>query len=177
MIGSGIKQTFMKIARSAHGTLHWIENNMLDFIEPFFISKKTCESIPRMKDFKPYTDYDKVVLIDHGYDECKPESELDLEDLKKAAKFRGGECLSRNMIKGDMSGKLRFQCSFGHIFEASPRLILEGGHWCDQCERESWNYQEVAKRSEFFAGVWYPLHRVDEPVKVYPKIVNELAYS
>ncbi len=31
-----------------------------------------------------FTDCNKVVHIDHGYDESKPESELTLEDMKKA---------------------------------------------------------------------------------------------
>lgn len=178
LLGKTVKKQFEKTARTEHGPLYWKENNMLDYIEPFFISKEARDSIsPNIKDFKPYMGYDKVVHIDHGYDETKHESEIDIEDLKKAAIFRGGKCVSDNMTEGDMRTKLRFQCAFGHDFDASPRLILEGGHWCPQCERESWNYHEIAKRSEFFAQVWYPLHSKDESSKVYPKKVNELDYN
>ena len=49
------------------------------------------------------------------------------------------------MNKGDWSGKQEFQCAFGNKFTASPRLVLEGGHWCDECERRSWNYGNRAK--------------------------------
>ncbi len=176
VIGNSIRKMYKRIARKEHGTLNWIENNKIDYIEPFFISKEAYEAIPSsMKDFKPYTDYDKVINIDHGYDETKPESDLNINDLKKAAVFRGGECLSNDMCKGDMQLKLSFKCAFGHFFDASPGLILEGGHWCPQCERESWNYHEIAKRSEFFAQVWYPLHKKNEAVRVYPRRVNELA--
>ncbi len=112
--------------------------------------------------------------IDHGYDESKPESELTLEDVRKAAEFRGGACLSDKMQKGDWSGKLKFRCAFGHEFDASPRLVLEGGHWCPVCERESWNYQNRAKVDPFFAQVWHPLHSKDETPRVYPKAVSEL---
>lgn len=175
LMGGIIRKQFEKTARTAHGTLNWIENNRLDYIEPFFISKEARDAIlPSMKDFKPYPDYDRVVHIDHGYDESKPTCKLNISDIKKAAIFRGGECLSDDMLAGDMQTKLSFKCAFGHTFDASPRLILEGGHWCPRCERESWNYHEIAKRSEFFAQVWYPLHRKDEPSKVYPKKVNEL---
>ena len=34
-----------------------------------------------------FTDWDKVVHIDHGYDESKPESELTLEDIKQIKSF------------------------------------------------------------------------------------------
>ena len=87
-----------------------------------------------------FTDWDNVVHIDHGYDESKPESELTLEDMKGAAEFRGGTCDSTEMAKGDWTSPLEFTCQFGHNFKGSPRLILEGGHWCDECERKSWNY-------------------------------------
>jgi len=119
-----------------------------------------------------FTDWDKVVHIDHGYDEDKPESELDIDDMKKAARFRGGECLSDKMNTGDWNSKLEFSCAFGHRFKASPRLILEGGHWCPECEAKSWNYGRRAKVDPFFAQVWNPLHDENE-LREYPKLVNE----
>mgnify|MGYP002102778414 FL=1 len=61
----------------------------------------------------------------------------------------------------------------GVTIEASPRLVLEGGHWCDECERKSWNYGRRAKVDPFFAQVWKPLHEDDE-LREYPKEVNEL---
>ena len=85
----------------------------------------------------------------------------------------GGECLSTKMKKGDWSTQLEFKCAFGHTFKASPRLVLEGGHWCDECERKSWNYGQRAKVDPFFAQVWKPLHEADE-LREYPKEVSEL---
>lgn len=118
-----------------------------------------------------FTDWDAVVPINHGYDETKPESELDIADMQKAVEFLGGRLLSTEMNKGDWSGKLEFQCAFGHKFTASPRLVLEGGHWCDECERRSWNYGNRAKVDPFFAQVWDPLHDPDE-LREYPKEVS-----
>jgi hypothetical protein len=92
--------------------------------------------------------------------------------MKGAAEFRGGSCDSKEMTKGDWKTPLEFTCQFGHHFKGSPRLILEGGHWCDECERKSWNYGMRAKKDKFFAQVWNPLHD-DSEIREYPKIVNE----
>lgn len=174
-MGGIMKKMFLKDARTEHGTVRFIEKNMEEQIDAYWGSKNNWSSLPPdINDFKHFRDWDKVIPIDHGYDETKPESELTLLDVKKAAAFRGGECLSDTMKKGDWSSKLKFKCAFGHEFEASPRLVLEGGHWCPQCERESWNYAARAKVDPFFAQVWSPLHDKSEPEREYKKIVSEL---
>ena len=127
-----------------------------------------------MDKFVPFSDWDTVIHIDHGYDEKKPEAELNLNDVKQAAKFRGGECLSNDMKTGNWTEKLKFRCAFNHEFEASPRLVLGGGHWCPVCEQESWNYHERAKVDPFFAQVWYPLHEKNEKEQKIRKIYSEL---
>lgn len=174
LIGSVMHRRFLKLNMGERGTMNFITNKRSDYIEPFFISEYEWSKIPKISKIKHFTNWDKVIPIDHGYDENKPQSELTLNDIKGAAKFRGGECLSEYMTKGDMKTKLTFKCAFGHEFEASPCLILEGGHWCPHCERESWNYQEVAKVNPFFAQVWYPLHDKNETARTYKKIVSEL---
>lgn len=173
-MGRIIRQTFEKLLMGQHGTKRWIKENVKDHIDAYWGSQKAWEAIPEKdSEIEHFKDWDKVIRIDHGYDEDKPESELDLNDIKKAAKFRGGECLSESMNKGDWQTKLKYKCAFGHEFEASPRLILEGGHWCPECERKSWNYGKRAKVDKFFAQVWEPLHDSDE-LREYPKIVTEL---
>lgn len=97
---------------------------------------------------------------------------LDGDKLENFLHFRGGKLLSTEMKTGDWSGKPEFRCAFGHKFTASPRLVLEGGHWCDECERKSWNYGNRAKVDPFFAQVWNPLHDPDE-LREYPKEVSE----
>lgn len=174
LIGNAMKKRFLKTARTEHGTAKFIEDNMEDHIAAYWGSKKAWRAIPPINEMKHFTGWDTVVHIDHGYDETKPEGDLNLEDIKGAARFRGGECLSRSMKKGDWKTKLKFRCAFGHEFDASPRLVLEGGHWCPVCERESWNYQNRAKVDPFFAQVWYPLHEKDEEPRVYKKTVSEL---
>lgn len=174
LIGSAMKKRFRKLAMGERGTMNFIINKRKDFIDPFFISEDEWRKIPKISKMHHFENWDKVVPIDHGYDESKPQSELAISDMKGAAKFRGGKCLSDSMPKGDLTFKLTWKCAIGHEFEASSRLVLEGGHWCPQCERESWNYHEIAKVNPFFAQVWYPLHSKDEPSRVYKKIVSEL---
>ena len=173
-IGNMLKKSFTKLARSEHGTLHFIEDNVEDHIDAYWGSKKAWEALPdKMSDMVHFKDWDNIIHLDHGYDENKPESELNLEDMKEAAKFRGGTCDSKTMDTGDWNTPLEFTCQFGHKFKGSPRLILEGGHWCDECERKSWNYGIRAKKDKFFAQVWNPLHDEDE-LREYPKVVSEL---
>jgi hypothetical protein len=126
------------------------------------------------------------VLLNHGYDESKPLSELTLADMQQAAAFRGGKCLT---AEGDLTAKrsnseavqqrsglmdtqLEWQCAQGHTFKASPRLILLGGHWCPDCfpwpyddtkePARPWNWDVEAKRNPFFAQLWSPLHDANE---------------
>ena len=173
-MGAIIKSTFKKLLDSEHGTKHWLDNNMEDYIDAYWGSKKAWEALPKKaSEMEGFSDWNTVVHIDHGYDESKPESELDFEDMKSVSKFRGGKLLSETMETGNWTNKLQFECAFGHKFEASPRLVLEGGHWCPECERKSWNYGNRAKVDSFFAQVWKPLHEEDE-IREYPKVVSEL---
>lgn len=174
LMASVMGNMFNKLADGEHGTKHFIDCDMEDRIEAYWGSRKAWEALPESyNDFNHFFDWDKQIVLEHGYDESKPESELTLDDMKKAAEFRGGECLSTKMKKGDWSTQLEFKCAFGHTFKASPRLVLEGGHWCDECERKSWNYGQRAKVDPFFAQVWKPLHE-DNEIREYPKEVSEL---
>ena len=173
-MGGVIGRRFKKLGLTEHGTIRFIKENMEGHIAAYWGSREAWEAIPPMDQFKPFTDWDSSLPVERGYDTSKPEDDLTVHDLKEASKFRGGECLSSDMDKGDWVRKLKFRCAFGHEFEAGPRLVLEGGHWCPVCERESWNYYERAKRDYFFAQVWYPLHPKNEKEWAYPKKVSEL---
>ncbi|MBQ6145840.1 MAG: NAD(P)-dependent oxidoreductase [Clostridia bacterium] len=174
LMGSIIKSTFNKPLDGEHGPRRWLRENLEDHIDAYWGSRKAWEALPeKASEMDHFTDWDKVVPIDHGYDETKPESELTREDMAGAAAFRGGELLSETMQTGDWQTKLTFRCAFGHEFEASPRLVLEAGHWCPACERKSWNYGRRAQVDPFFAQVWTPLHEPDE-LREYSKTVTEL---
>lgn len=168
-----IKKEMEKNLYGERGTMQILNSKNNEKIAALFRSKKDWETLKPI-DFNydlNILDINKVVYISHGYDENKPKTELNIEDIKQAAVFRGGKCLSSVMQKGDWKTKLNFECAFGHKFSASPTLVLEGGHWCEECEKESWNYHEIAKVNPFFAQVWYPLHDKNEiPIKI-PKLI------
>ncbi len=172
-MGNILKKHFACLARTAHGTLHFVEQGMEGHIAAYWGSRKAWETIEPLEQFVPFSAWEKVMHIDHGYDETKPEALLSLADMQGAARFRGGACLSGAMVKGDWCEKLLFRCAFDHRFTASPRLVLEGGHWCPHCEQKSWNYHERARVDPFFAQVWDPLHPKDEQPWYYPKKVSQ----
>jgi nucleoside-diphosphate-sugar epimerase len=170
-----IKKWVMEpVANKELGTMYWIKNDIKDRITSFFGSIEKWKEIPNWSEFEIVKPAEKPVRLDHGYDETKQRSELDLEDMKQAAKFRGGECISDTMQKGDLSTKLQWCCAFRHEFEASPTLVLLGGHWCAECLPAPWNYDEEAKRNPFFAQVWYPLHEKNEANYYDESILKEI---
>ena len=153
---------FKPLANKPFGTLYWKRHNDKNRISSFFGTKAKWDAIPNWDQFKLEKASETPRLLNHGYDEDKPKSELGLEDMKMAAEYRGGRCLSDTMKKGDLKTKIDWECAFGHKFQASPTLVLLGGHWCPECLPTPWNYDEEAKHNPFFAQVWYPLHDKDE---------------
>jgi len=55
-----------------------------------------------------------------------------LSELKKLAESKGGNCLSTEYVP--MRSKALWQCSEGHIWEATPAHV-KNGTWCKQCHR------------------------------------------
>ncbi|SLK20908.1 MULTISPECIES: NAD-dependent epimerase/dehydratase family protein [unclassified Paenibacillus] len=165
------------VAKQKFGTLYWMEHNISERITSFFGSKKAWENIPTWEEFTPSKPSLTPIRLNHGYNETKPASELDLDDMIGAAAFRGGSCTSTRMTKGDLSTRLGWSCAFDHEFEASPTLVLLGGHWCPHCMPDPWNYDEEAKRNPFFAQVWYPYHSKDEANFYDERIYDGIEFS
>jgi nucleoside-diphosphate-sugar epimerase len=151
-----VKRRIEKAAHGEDGSLFWLERGVEEKIRPYFGSRERWAQIPPWERF-PLVEPDRTPSrLDHGYDESKPKADLDLGDMQRAAAFRGGECLSAEMAKGDLGDQLQWRCCFGHTFVASPTLILLAGHWCPECLAAG-NNAEVAKRSPFLAQAWYPV--------------------
>ena len=161
---------FMANSRE-HGTQWWIRHNKEQRIHAYYGSLEAYRAIKPWKEMDLSEPSREAVVLDHGYDESKPLSELTIEDMQRAAAFRGGKCLSETMTKGDLDTRLTWQSASGHQFEASPRLILLGGHW-DYLDmpwpykgepgERPWHWDAVAKENPFFAQIWAPLHDADE---------------
>lgn len=145
--------------KEKYGTQWWIKHNDDAHIRAYYGSKEAWEAIPDWKDWNLNipTDPADAFVIDHGYDESKRLEELTLEELQKAAAFRGGELISTE-YDGDPEKPLTWKCALGHTFNATPKIILWGGHWCPECLPPVWNYDEQAKHNPFFAQVWLPNH-------------------
>ena len=159
-------RAFMSLlTRNRHrGTISWIRRNDTRHIAAYFGSVEEWRNTPSWDEIENthLAGRDEATILDHGYDESKPLSELDIEDMRRAARFRGGKCLSGTMSRGDMNTPLEWECRCGHRFKATPTLVLLGGHWCPECMPSPWNYDEEARHNPFFAQIWTPLHRTDE---------------
>lgn len=140
-----------------HGTQYWIKHNNEGKIRTYYGSLEEYHAIPDWDkwDLSDPPGKEQAIHIDHGYDESTPLEKLTVSDLQKAAEFRGGKLLSTE-YDGDPTHKLVWQCHDGHTFEASPKLILEGGHWCPECMPPTWNYGEQSAHNPFFAQVYRP---------------------
>ncbi len=154
-----------------HGTQTWIRKGNKLRLSAYYGSLDAYRSIPNWHHIDLSRPSDKVIRLDHGYDEQKPMEDFTIEDMQKAAAFRGGKCLSETMTQGDWNTRLRWQCAEGHVFEASPKLILLGGHWCPDCfpnpyawksDARPWQWDAEARRNPFFAQLWKPLHEPTE---------------
>jgi len=65
---------------------------------------------------------------DCSYDRKK----LSIQEMQNIAEKRGGKCLSEKYINSKT--KLKWQCSKGHVWEATPGNI-KAGDWCPVCSR------------------------------------------
>jgi nucleoside-diphosphate-sugar epimerase len=181
-----------------HGTQTWIKqctngNNTKDKeraqkrVAAYYGTLDAYNSIPDWQHTDLSHNSEKAVMLDHGYDERKPMEQFTMADMQQAAAFRGGKCLG--VVKGDKDVKgmalwdtmLQWEDADGRTFEATPRLILLGGHWTpydmpypyahEPKEKQvPWAWDRVAKKNPFFAQLWTPLHDKDEDNVYGPEV-------
>lgn len=154
-----------------HGTQWWIKHNMAQRIAAYYGSLEAYRAIPDWSEMDLSHNSETPVVLDHGYDESKPMADFTIEDMQRAAAFRGGKCVSEAMTKGDWDTPLEWESASGHRFVSSPRVILLGGHWDPldlpypykgEAEDRPWQWDKVARENPFFAQLWSPLHDKDE---------------
>lgn len=149
-----------RLALEKTGTLYWYNKRKDLRISAFYKDYETYDSIPKWDMNKTEQSQEgNWIRLNHGYDESK--KRLTIEDLKRAAKFRGGQCIQENW-NGDMYAQVKWKCAFNHDFIARPYTVLKAGHWCPECLPPPWNYDEVAMYNPYFAQVWYVNHNVGE---------------
>lgn len=64
---------------------------------------------------------------------CAGNAKIRLEDAKKLAKLRGGECLSTEFV--DIRTKLLWRCKKGHEWKVAY-VFAKRGQWCPECARD-----------------------------------------
>ena len=148
-----VRRTLRRMVYDHHnGTQYWADHGNRPRIDAFFGGMERYTAIPAWAD-EPYVPKQDPPSreISHGYDESK--AELTISDLRQAARFRGGNCLSVSW-SGDMQEKLEWGCARDHFFVAKPFTILKAGHWCPECLPTPWKPYEEARVNPFFAQVW-----------------------
>lgn len=177
------KLAIERLLKDENAPRYWVNTKQDGKVKAFFGSRENLACLPNDWSKYPilchgqladgYIDYDDMrdetklkehgYILDHGYDETKPDEQLDIEDMRQAAAFRGGKCLSESMEKGDLYTKLEWECHDGHRFFASPYCVLKAGHWCPECCQPSpWDYDRLSKFMPFYAQVWYDTHAKGE---------------
>lgn len=176
-----------RLLKDGNAPQRWIEDGDRGRVKAYFGSEENVKSRP--SDWKDYyvvakgrlsdgdIDYESLkdrenaerngLLLCHGYDESKRDDELDIADMRSAAAFRGGRCLSESMTRGDLYTPLAWECCDGHRFTAAPYTVLKAGHWCPDCQPEPWDYDRLAKKMPFYAQVWYDSHAKNESYTYY----------
>ena len=180
-----------------HGTQWWIKHNQTQRISAYYGTLEAYHAIPDWQHTDLSHNSDEYVLLDHGYDEQKPKALFTLEDMQRAAAFRGGKCLGyanslqaqRSSSDSDLQAQrsslwdtpLLWECAEGHRFTATPRLVLLGGHWCEECmphpyagepNARPWQWDRVARKNPFFAQLWSPLHDANEDNVYGPEVFD-----
>ena len=69
---------------------------------------------------------------------------LTIDEMKSLAQSRGGACLSDQYFGNDK--KLRWKCGEGHVWEATPHSIKDGGQWCPQCRNKHKGLKRLGNR-------------------------------
>ena len=151
-----VRRRFEKVARGPGGTLDWLMSGDVDHIKAYFGSFQIWQGIRGWESIDRSPPPERVPTLDHGYDEEKAKGEFNLKDAIEAARFRGGQCLSKAIHPGDWFSPVIWRCHQGHEFPASLTLILKAGHWCPECIRDRESYPLMAEKSPFFRQVFAP---------------------
>ncbi|MCJ7716026.1 MAG: NAD(P)-dependent oxidoreductase [Anaerolineales bacterium] len=151
-----VRRKFEQVARGPRGTLSWLAQGDIAHIKAYFGSFQIWKTIRGWDTISKDRPAETAILLEHGYDEKKSPDFFSIQDAWEAAQFRGGECLSQDMDRGDWRSLLRWRCHAGHEFPASLNLILKGGHWCPECMGDPTSYSKLAQHSSFFQQVWEP---------------------
>lgn len=137
--------------------LEWIANDDHARIDAFFGSREHWDRIPAW-------DWEAGVPgrepDDHSGATSGSHPLEGTPDVGAFARSRGGKCLSPGYV--DRGTRLLWECSQGHRFEGSPRLLMEAGYWCPECaarveDASGWDYARRAQGDPALARIHRPV--------------------
>jgi len=147
-----IGRRIRRLAQGEGGSLYWLAHEQTREIEAFFGSRAQWRAIADWDTFQLAAPSQTTTFLEHGFDPKQPKESWTLRELREAAQFRGGACVS-SAIRSPYA-KLEWRCALGHSFAMSANLLLAGGHWCPTCMIDPDSYAQVASRSPYFRQVW-----------------------
>lgn len=150
-----------EIAAKRMGPAWMEENNEMEWIQAFFGS---MEAKHAAEPFELVHPDEKESYLNHGYDEEKGIENLGADDLSEAAGYRGGRYLEEGVK--DIYTPVKWKCASGHEFKMSVNAVLQGGHWCPECMKNSWAYPKMARQNPFYAQVWDTQHSPEETYEI-----------
>ncbi len=180
------KMVIERLFKNSNVPLRWIKLKKKGRIDAFFNGIDNYNKLPTKWDNYPLLakgktedgdiDYNLLkdeknsskYLLNHGYDETKPDNELSIEDFRSAAKYRGGNLISTIVNKGDLYTPLIWEDHEGHKFISKPYTILKAGFWSPLFDPSPWKYDGIAPYIPFYAQVYYDSHDLSEKDRVYP---------
>lgn len=180
------KLVIQRLFKNTNAPMYWVKHKKDGRVKAFYGGYEEFEKIgtdwkkfPLLCERENYADLKKLenakdMLLSHGYDEDKPLSDIEYSDLAAAAKFRAGECITKDYKKGNIYSKVKWKCHAGHEFEATPYTILKGGYWCPECTTpKPYKYGYLAKHIPFYAQVYFDSHTESECDDEYPLYEGE----
>lgn len=140
------------------GTQSWVKDDP-EKLEAYYGSLEEYRKIKSWEQMRPACleknldkarEHSEVVVLDHGWRENVPVTELGLEEVRAAAEFRGGHFIGPEENLGTPGAIFEWECGNGHRFNASLEYVLNGGGWCHDCGLDTC-VRDAASENRFFS--------------------------
>lgn len=73
-----------------------------------------------------------------------------IEEMKAHAKSKKGKCLSTKYI--NCHTKLKWQCEKGHVWNATPSMVVSQGYWCAVCSGHKKTIEDMHAKARLNGG-------------------------
>ncbi|MDE5856354.1 MAG: NAD-dependent epimerase/dehydratase family protein [Anaeroplasmataceae bacterium] len=128
---------------------------------PLLVENKTSNN--EHIDYMKLKDKSLASPMNYFFDFDKPDSLIDIKDLKNVAEAHGGRLITPEFTTGDVYRKLEWENQDQQIFTATAYSVLRGGHWMNPTYKEIvWDFDRLAKKDKIYASLWYDSHGREE---------------